>query len=75
MFLLHILRRYSLKRYNHDINILGAGKYGKEIEDVAEQTNKYQTIQFLDGNLETKLAYFEGFVGVDAKLILRCLWR
>ena len=47
--------------------ILGAGKYGKEIEDVAEQTNKYQTIRFLDDKLETKLADFEGFVGEEAE--------
>lgn len=47
--------------------ILGVGKYGKEIEDVAEQTNKCQTIQFLDDKLEKKLANFEGFVGEDAE--------
>lgn len=35
--------------------ILGVGKYGKEIEDVAEQTNKCQTIQFLDDKLEKNL--------------------
>ena len=43
--------------------ILGAGKYGKEIEDVAEQTNQFTSIRFLDDKLEIKLSKFEGFVG------------
>lgn len=38
--------------------ILGAGKYGKEIEDVAEHTNKHTSIQFLGDRLENKLVDF-----------------
>ena len=34
--------------------ILGNGKYGKEIEDVAEQTGKYSEILFLDDNSTEK---------------------
>ena len=47
--------------------ILGAGKYGKEIEDVAEQTNQFTSIRFLDDKLEIKLSNFEGFVGEDSE--------
>lgn len=47
--------------------ILGAGKYGKEIEDVAEQTNQFTSIRFLDDKLEVKLSNFEGFVGEDSE--------
>lgn len=42
--------------------ILGAGKYGKEIEDVAEQTNQFTSIQFLDDKFETKLSDFVQFI-------------
>ena len=30
--------------------IIGAGKYGKEIEDIAEQMNQFASIAFLDDN-------------------------
>lgn len=46
--------------------ILGARKYGKEIEDVAEQTNQFASIQFLDDKLETKLLYFIQYISDES---------
>lgn len=47
--------------------ILGAGKYGKEIEDIVEQTKRYKSINFLDDKLPMQLADFEQFVGLDTE--------
>ena len=47
--------------------ILGAGKYGKEIEDVAEQTNRFTSIQFLDDKLETKLSDFVHYISPNSE--------
>lgn len=38
--------------------ILGAGKYGKEIENIAEQTKQFTSIRFLDDKLDMKLLDF-----------------
>lgn len=46
--------------------ILGAGKYGKEIEDIAEQTNQFTSIQFLDDKLDTKLADVAQYISDDS---------
>ena len=48
--------------------ILGNGKYGKEIEDIAEQTDKYSAIAFLDDNAEGvlgKCSEFNNFISDD----------
>lgn len=42
--------------------ILGAGKYGKEIEDIAEQTGKYQAIYFLDDNASCALGKCSDYI-------------
>jgi UDP-N-acetylbacillosamine N-acetyltransferase len=47
--------------------ILGAGKYGKEIEDVSEQTNQFTSIQFLDDKLETKISDFAHYISEGAE--------
>lgn len=46
--------------------ILGAGKYGKEIEDIAEQSDMYQEINFLDDKLNNKLIDFKKHVSEDS---------
>lgn len=50
--------------------ILGAGGYGKTIEDVAGQLNKYEKISFLDDKAEGVLginADFKKFIGQDTE--------
>lgn len=42
--------------------ILGAGKYGKVIEDIAEQTGKYTSISFLDDQASFAIGMCADFV-------------
>lgn len=42
--------------------ILGAGKYGRVIEDIAEQTGKYTTIAFLDDHAPFAIGKCADFV-------------
>lgn len=53
--------------------IIGAGKYGKEIEDIAEQTGKYSTISFFDDNapgVDGKCADFVKYICDQAEFFV-----